>query len=71
MYMSTQPLPFETFGWIFFAKYKVFIRYLAKFQQKSFFLKKTAEKRLEDQWKMAGRYALAERYLPAIMLLIV
>jgi len=51
-------------------KDKVFIRYLAKFQQKSFFLEKVTEKRLEDRWKMAGRYALAEWYLPAIKMLI-
>ncbi|EHJ42064.1 hypothetical protein HMPREF0673_00123 [Leyella stercorea DSM 18206] len=45
-------------------KDKGFIRYWNMFQQKKFLFRKS-------NWKMTGRFALAERYLPAIMLLIV
>ena len=64
MYMSTLPPPFGAFGWIYFAKIRVLYDIGICFSKKKFLFRKS-------NWKMAGRFALAERYLPAIMLLIV
>ena len=49
--MSTQPLPFGTFGWIYFAKIRFLYDIWLNFSKKVSFKKK----QLKNGWKTNGR----------------